>query len=125
MLVAYILYLHRNMKWEIIESDEALTNAINKSQQKPVVFFKHSNRCSISVAAKDRFERFYNKNPKNDTEYFYIDVVANRAQSLKLAEITGITHESPQVLVLHRSKVLYHQSHMGIDYNEAVSMVAK
>ena len=83
------------------------------------VIFKHSNRCSLSAVALNRFKSVI---PEIDSEapVYLIDVIGERALSNEVANRTGVRHESPQVLVLQGTQVLYHDSHLSIS-NQGIS----
>lgn len=84
-----------------------------KSETKPVLIIKHSNRCSISSVA---FNRLLENQEEIDLKahVLLIDVVANRNISLQVADQLSVEHESPQVIILKLGKVVYTASHMGI-----------
>jgi len=88
------------------------------------IIFKHSPLCPVSRRAKDEMERFLETN-KQELEYEFIDVIANRERSKEVAEIHGVEHESPQVIVLDdRGEVIWDASHReitGPGIREAVS----
>ncbi|HYN25191.1 MAG TPA: monothiol bacilliredoxin BrxC family protein, partial [Pyrinomonadaceae bacterium] len=73
-----------------VESFEELAN---RSQDAPVVVFKHSTTCPISAAAYDEMSRF-------DGDVALVDVQSACGLSKEIAQKTGVAHESPQVLVL-------------------------
>ncbi|GAB4172354.1 MAG: bacillithiol system redox-active protein YtxJ [Calditrichia bacterium] len=76
--------------------------------------FKHSTRCPISARAKSEVELILPSLPEN-LEYIYVDVIANRTESNRIAEHYGIRHESPQVLLIDdNDQVFYHASHYQI-----------
>lgn len=103
------------MKWTAIDSDEQITDIIQKSQEIPVVVFKHSTRCSISAMALNRLER--QVQPVN-TEFFLLDLIRFRNLSNKIADIFKVHHESPQVLIIHKGTCIYDESHNGISMDE-------
>ncbi len=89
---------------------------------RPVLIFKHSNRCSISSMAFNRVQKAAEAlNEKFD--FYLIDVVADRSLSLQLADELAVEHESPQAIVLNQGKVIYSESHMGINPQEILSLV--
>lgn len=101
------------MRWEVLDSAEALEKAIKASNLRKVALFKHSTRCSISSTAKDRIERQWNFD-ENAITIYYLDLIKYRSISNQIAEITGIPHESPQLIILHNEQVIYHASHSEI-----------
>ncbi len=101
------------MAWIPLESAEQLAELVTLSHQSPVLFFKHSTRCSISAAAWGRMERGEAKLPANTT-LVYLDLIQYRTLSNELAQHFKIMHESPQVLLVHNGQCVYHASHFDI-----------
>lgn len=99
------------MKWEILNSESQLSALLQ--QPGLVAIFKHSTRCSISSMAKNRLEREWN----HDFPIYYLDLIAYRAISDRISERSGVTHQSPQLIVFQNGKVIYHASHTAIDVN--------
>ena len=78
------------------------------------IIFKHSYRCSVSTRAKEQMDNFLNHYPK-EVEFELIDVINNRDRSNEVAEEFGITHESPQIIVLDdNNNVIWNASHSQI-----------
>ncbi|MGY6558671.1 MAG: bacillithiol system redox-active protein YtxJ [Nitritalea sp.] len=102
--------------WKSLQNTEHLREAISSSRQRPVVIFKHSTRCSISSMAWDRLKRNWSAEDDQIADAYFLDLIQFREISNAVAQQLGIEHASPQVLVLRDGKVLYHESHMGINY---------
>lgn len=100
------------MNWEQLTDLQQLEQLKEVSFQAPVLFFKHSTRCSISVMALNRFEREWDN--KVVTPYF-LDLLNYREVSNKIAEVFGVEHQSPQVLLIKNGVCVYHASHNAID----------
>ncbi len=98
------------MNWNTISEVSELEDIL-KAMPKDVLIFKHSFRCSISTAIKKRLEAV---DFTNLFEVYLIDVVAFRPISLHLSTLSGITHESPQVLLFKNGKCFYHAAHFDI-----------
>ena len=73
---------------------------------------KHSSRCSLSARANSVVQQFMEENLK--TPIFLIRVIESRDASLYLAEKVGVTHASPQLLVLRNGTTVWHASHHEI-----------
>ncbi len=99
--------------WKNIESIQMLDELVSLTQDNAVLIFKHSTRCSISMMALTRFESEWDLNISNCDLYF-LDLIAYRDISNKISEITGVIHQSPQVIVLRKGEVLYEESHNSI-----------
>lgn len=98
--------------WTAIESISELEQAIDKTEEKPGLFFKHSTRCGISSMALSRFEREWEET--EDCNLYFIDLLAHRDVSNKLAELTNVGHQSPQAILVKDKKEVYNASHNGI-----------
>jgi bacillithiol system protein YtxJ len=78
------------------------------------IIFKHSYRCSISTRAKEEMDRFLEHYPK-EVDFELIDVIGNRDRSNEVAREFGITHESPQIIILDdNNNVTWNASHSQI-----------
>lgn len=76
------------------------------------ILFKHNTTCPISAMAHEQMEGFEERHP--DTPVNIVDIHANRALSNAIEERTGITHESPQIILLRQGKPVFHESRMEI-----------
>jgi bacillithiol system protein YtxJ len=106
------------MSWIPLNSFQQLEKLNEKSATKPQLIFKHSTRCSISAMAKNRL---YKNELPEDIDFYYLDLIAHRDISNKIAEQYGITHESPQVLLIKNGKCIYNESHSGIYMDEIIA----
>jgi thioredoxin 1 len=86
---------------------EQLVNAAD-----PMVVFKHSVTCSISIHVKQQYDAFVAANP--DVATRVVVVQTERPLSNALEQVTHVRHESPQALVVRGGKVLWHASHRRI-----------
>jgi bacillithiol system protein YtxJ len=99
--------------WKNIESIQMLDELVSLTQDKAVLIFKHSTRCSISMMVLTRFQNEWDLSTSN-CELCFLDLIAHRDISNKIEEITGVIHQSPQVIVLRKGEVLYEESHNSI-----------
>ena len=86
------------------------------SKDKPILLFKHSTTCSISRTALDRLQRSWTDADEAAQEPYLLDLHRHRAVSNAVADRYGITHESPQVLVIMNGRCVHDASHFGITY---------
>ena len=100
--------------WHHLESEIDLHRLEEESKEKVVVIFKHSTRCGISRMAKRQFESEYNYD-EAQVKLYYLDLIAYRSVSNKVAEDFGVFHESPQLLIIKNKNVVYHTSHSDIN----------
>jgi bacillithiol system protein YtxJ len=101
--------------------DESGLEAIKKlSLEKTQVIFKHSTRCSISSMAKSRLER---SAELNGIDFNYLDLIAHRDISNKIANDFDVEHASPQILVIKNGECVYDESHNAINMDEILEVV--
>ncbi len=110
------------MNWIPLTSEDQLTTILEKSSLVPQVIFKHSTRCSISSMVLNRLER--GEAPAS-VDFYYLDLLAYRSVSNKIADDFHVTHESPQVLVIRNGECVYDESQMGITMDELVESASK
>ena len=99
------------MNWNILTTDEQLTAIVKNSFTKPQVIFKHSIHCSVSQVIKQRLET--GEEPAG-IDFHYLDLIAYRSLSNKIAAEMNVHHESPQVLLLQNGNCLFDESHLAI-----------
>ena len=88
-------------------SDKAsLDRLLTASKDQPVLVFKHSNACPISSRAYREMEKLENVN--------LLEVQTARELSREFAAITGVPHETPQVIVLRDGKAVWNASHYDV-----------
>lgn len=107
------------MNWKELKSIDDLTAAIEASNERPVALFKHSTRCSVSFMAKKTVERFW----ELDIDAYFLDLLAHRDVSNKIAELLGVMHQSPQMILVKNGKAVYDGSHSNIDLNKMGSLI--
>lgn len=85
---------------------------INASEE-AVIIFKHSTRCGISTMVLRKFERNFAIDA-NQLKMYFLDLIAYRSISNKIASDYDVRHESPQLLLVKNGKTIAHNSHSGI-----------
>ncbi|UHO40270.1 bacillithiol system redox-active protein YtxJ [Chryseobacterium capnotolerans] len=105
--------------WKNIKSDEDLEKAIESSYQHKIAIFKHSTSCFISKTVLRNFEKEV-ENSDQKVEIYYLDLLAHRSISNKIAEDFGIRHESPQLIVIENGKPFNSASHQDISLSQIV-----
>jgi bacillithiol system protein YtxJ len=53
-------------------------------------------------------------------DFYYLDLLAHRPLSNKIAETFRVHHESPQILVIRDGKCIYDESHLAISMMDIV-----
>jgi len=103
------------MNWIPLDKEEQLDTIIGQSREQPVVIFKHSTRCNISSMALGRLER---AQTPGQTLFYLLDLIRYRSLSNRVAEVFGVHHESPQVLLIRDGVCTYHESHSAITMDD-------
>lgn len=103
------------LNWINVTTTDELLHYLNSEETHPVIFFKHSTRCSISSMALNRLENDWQET--SSCTLVFIDLIAYREISNLLSEVTGVQHQSPQVIVWKNGKVVHHASHSDIRFS--------
>ena len=98
-----------------IDNHETLEHLLTDSSKKPVIVFKHSNACSISARAYREMEKVDGVN--------ILEVQSARAVSNEFATLTGVRHETPQVVILRGGKAVWNASHFDVVAADVVTAV--
>lgn len=109
------------MNWNKLTNEDQLEVIKEESAQQPILIFKHSTTCSISAMALSRMERNWSDTP--GIKPYYLDLLANRGLSNKVASEFNISHQSPQVLLIQNGTCVYDNSHMGISFQALTQAV--
>ena len=104
-----------NMKinWISLQDLGQLNQIMTVSNEKPVVIFKHSTRCSVSRMALKQFENEYSIG--DSVDIYFLDLLEHRAISNEIANRFNVVHQSPQLLLIKDGKSVYNVSHSDID----------
>jgi len=103
----------QSLNWKAMNDSIQIDHAIEVSNEKPVVIFKHSTRCGISRMVLNQFQN----NAEFDEDrvlLLYLDLLAHRDISDNISERFGILHQSPQMLILKDEEIVHHSSHSAI-----------
>jgi len=90
-----------------------LSEIIEKSDSGPVIIFIDSSDCNASTAIYQNLKSA-TKNKTIALPVYLVIVQEMPVLSRKIEEFFGIKHESPQILILNRGKVVYTAHHNDI-----------
>lgn len=107
----------KEVPWHALTENEQLDKIESESREKCISIFKHSTRCGISRMVLSNFERNYDLH-EEDHKMYFLDLLANRDISNRVAERFDVRHESPQLIILKDGKVVHHASHQSIDVED-------
>lgn len=106
--------------WKTIKSEEDLEKAIKESYENRVAIFKHSTSCFISKTVLKNFEKKIENSDEQNVSFYFLDLLAFRPISNKIAEDFGIRHESPQLIVFENGEPINNASHQDISLSQVL-----
>lgn len=109
------------MNWLPLTAEQQLESILQQSHTRPQVIFKHSTRCHISATAKNRLEKAA---APGHIDFYFLDLLAYRPLSNKIADVFSVHHESPQVLLIQKGECVYEESHLSIYMDDIVEQAA-
>lgn len=101
------------------------SRVLELSDKQPVFVFKHSTRCPVSADAYDQYGVYLNRSADEDVAHFLVLVVEARPVSNAIAESLALKHESPQAILIHQRKPVWHTSHWRITESSLRENLAK
>jgi bacillithiol system protein YtxJ len=104
------------INWIQLKDLGQLNEILSISNEKPVVLFKHSTRCSISRMVLKQFENEFDLEDKVDA--YFLDLLEYRDISNEIASRFNVYHQSPQLLLIKAGKSIYAVSHSDNDAKE-------
>lgn len=110
------------MEWIALNTIDQLNEIDKFSEESNILIFKHSTRCSISVAALNRIERNWNEEAQNKLKVYYLDLLRYRNISDEIAQRYNIIHQSPQALIINKGKCIFSQTHSEIRLQDLISL---
>lgn len=109
--------------WTIPETAEEV-DGFFKPDSGLHIIYKHSFTCGTSIFAKTRVEQSFKNDLPENVHFYFVDVSTQRPVSKAIAVKSGIRHESPQLIIIHEGKVLWHGSHNQVT-SEPISNLVK
>jgi monothiol bacilliredoxin len=99
-----------------LEHVDELHRLLVESESRPVLLFKHSYTCGVSMEALDELLAHLNdRGPKGFfPEYAMVTVQTHRAVSNAIAQKLGVRHETPQALLVKNGRVVWSASHFRV-----------
>ncbi len=88
----------------------------------PVLLYKHSTRCGVSLDAQDEVRAFAAGQP--GLAIWQLEVPRQRRLADDLAERLGVPHQSPQVILLRGGAPVWHTSHQRITRDALAAQLA-
>ena len=119
-----------------LEHEDEFQQLLAESQSRPVLLFKHSYTCGVSLEALDELVAHLNDRgsegsapletvsspqphapaPRHNCppQYAMVTVQTHRAVSNAIAQRLGVRHETPQALLVKDGRVVWSASHFRV-----------
>lgn len=101
-------------QWNTITTEEDVQAIIEKSLERPQIIFKDSVTCGISQFAKEKLTLGFDA-IEEKADFNYLDLLSYRPVSNFIAQVLGVTHQSPQIIILKDKQVVHTYSHHAIE----------
>ncbi len=88
-----------------------------------VVIFKHSSACDRSWAAHEEMADLQRDQPS--VPLYLVSVLDSREVSRYIATVSGVEHQSPQVIVFRKGKVIGSASHLAVTADLVTSIIQR
>jgi len=97
---------------------EDLDRVLSESHTRPLLLFKHSFSCGVSVEALDELIDHLNADVVAagvpDPRYAIVTVQTHREVSNAVSSKLGVRHETPQALLIRDGRVVWSASHFRV-----------
>lgn len=104
---------------------ESVDAAIAESRERPVLLFKHSRYCGVSMEALDELQSHIDAQASPTAAYKMVTVQTHRPVSDAVAQRLGIRHETPQAILLRNGKAVWNASHFRITAEQLDHVLAQ
>ncbi len=105
-----------NIEWRYIEALAQLDEILEASNEIPQLIYKHSTRCGVSSMVRKQLDRAWAHEGKIIP--WQLDLLVHRDISNEIADQFGVEHQSPQIIIVSKSKVVIHLSHSPLSKND-------
>lgn len=95
--------------WKPITSLDDLNQVIDNSKTKPALVFKHRPSSPESIEKKIELENTWTISSEV-VDLFIVDDMKDHDVSLEIAEVAGIQHEFPQIVLFADGVTMYDES---------------
>jgi bacillithiol system protein YtxJ len=109
--------------WKHPESEDDIRGLFSPDAGTQLIY-KHSFACSICTYSLMSIEKKADE-ISSGTGMHFIDVRASRPLSNLTAELSGVTHESPQAILLHNGEVFWHGSHAEVRAERVLDAISE
>ena len=100
-----------------VEHLDELERLLRDSDHAPVLLFKHSHTCGISLEALDELVEHLNEGA-DVVRYGLVTVQTHRELSNAIAARLGVRHETPQAILVREGRAVWTASHFRVNASE-------
>lgn len=93
---------------------DELEQALADTRNLPLLLFKHSHTCGISVEALDELLAHISER-RQDVRYAMVTVQTHREVSNAVSARLGVRHETPQAILVRDGRVVWSASHFHVN----------
>lgn len=99
-----------------------LDKALEKSNHEPIIIFKHSNSCPVSM---ESYNEVINFEKKVEVPIYFITVQDSPKESELVEQILEVKHESPQIILINESHSKLTLNHEDVTEDNLFEMMMK
>ena len=103
--------LMSNSPFQSLTNEADWTDAWSRSEEQPVLLFKHSAACPVSGSADQEMHALAEN---EDLPVYKLVVQESRALSDEIADTLGVQHETPQAILLENREPVFNASHFDV-----------
>ena len=100
-----------------LTSIEQWKAALERSRSRPMLIFKHSTQCPVSAGAHEELMNYVADAEQGPVDFAIVHVIEDRPVSNDIAETLGVTHKSPQAILVQDGQPVWDESHWRITYD--------
>jgi bacillithiol system protein YtxJ len=94
-----------------LTSEDEWEARLTESETTPFFVFKHSTTCPISASAHNRVIGYVGNAGADSPEIVMVKVIESRPVSNVIAGALGVTHQSPQMILVKNGAAVWDASH--------------
>ena len=110
---------------EELTSMEQLDAVLQASVGEPQYLFKHSTTCPISSSAYREVEAYLRSRGEGGPPVHLVKVIESRPVSNEIAARLGVTHQSPQMILVDNGAGIWNASHGSITASTLTAAAAE
>ena len=100
-----------NAPFRSLASEADWADARSRSEEQPVLVFKHSSACPVSGNADQEMRQLAED---TDLPVYKLVVQQSRTLSDEIADTLGVRHETPQAILIDEQAPAFHTSHFEV-----------